>query len=976
MINQASSRKRRRLLSTSAMPVIAAAMLPALPILPAAAQETGASEDDRIVVTGSRIARRDLSAPSPLTTVDSAALAINNTVNTEEFLNDLPQLVPAFDSSSNNPGDGTATLSLRGLGANRTLILVDGKRMVGESIAQTVDINNIPAALIEQIEIVTGGASAVYGSDAVAGVVNFILKDDFEGLEVNATYRLAGEGDAGIVNLDATFGGNFADGRGNAVFSTSYTNRESLFQGDRDFSRDTLVDNGDEGFGLSGSSNIPGTLFTPGSGPDDFDWTSIIGQPLPADCENNSCSGVLVNDAGQLEAFKTGTPNNLYNFAPTNYLQLPQERYNLSGFATYEIADNVEAYGRGIFSHVLVETELAPTPAGLTFSVEADNPFLFGSPNTEGAAQLGQLLIACGAACRADTDDDGEEEFIFNTNRRYQEIGGRNNTRETNTFQIGGGLRGNFDLGAQTLDWDVYAQHGRSSVTQIQTGNLSIRAITDAILEGEANIFDGPNSLQPDVAEDVARTGAIYSVTETTQVLATLSGETGIKLASERPVAFAAGLEYREESSLQQPDSVLGPDVRGFNQSVFVQGRYDAYEVFGELAVPVISDMPFVQSFDINGAFRYSDYSSVGGVTSFAVGGEWQIDPNVRLRAQFQRAVRAPNLQELFITPFNGFPGASDPCDGSAFGAWDLLSEDRQASIEAACIANGVPANRVGASLNFFSQIESIFSGFGSELEAEEADTLTLGAVFTPEFAPGLSMSVDYYDIEISNAIGAQTVQSIAEDCIFFELDSACGQINRDPSTGRIVRFGSTDNPILFSNQVGLFVRGIDVAVNYSFDLPENWGTFNWRFDGTHTLENAELGLPGSVLLDCAGSYGGPCGEPTPEWKFTTFGTWQWNALTTTLRYSWISGVDDIFFARYDNVPGGRFVSSVESYGNLDLNVQYAVTESVTILGGIDNLLDADVPILGDCCNEQANTWPATYETLGRQFFFGARLRF
>ena len=957
------------------MPVIAAAMLPALPILPAAAQETGASEDDRIVVTGSRIARRDLSAPSPLTTVDSAALAINNTVNAEEFLNDLPQLVPAFDSSSNNPGDGTATLSLRGLGAERTLILVDGKRMVGNNISQVVDINNIPAALIEQIEIVTGGASAVYGSDAVAGVVNFILKDDFEGLEVNATYRLAGEGDAGVVNLDATFGGNFADGRGNAVFSTSYTNREALFQGERDFSSDTLVDNQDS-FGLSGSSNIPGTRFRPGTGSSNFDWTPVLGQDLPDSCNGNTCSGAFVNDAGELEGFRLGTPNDLYNFAPTNYLQLPQERYNISGFATYEIADNVEAYGRGIFSHVLVETQLAPTPAGLTFSVEADNPFLFGSPNTEGAAQLGQLLIACGAACLADTDDDGEDEFTFRTSRRYQELGGRNNTRETNTFLIGGGLRGDFQLGEQTLDWDVYAQHGRSSVTEIQTGNLSISAITDAILEGRANIFDGPNSLQPEIAEEVGKTGAIYSVTETTQVLATLSGETGIKLASERPVAFAAGLEYREESSLQQPDSVLGPDVRGFNQSVFVQGRYDAYEVFGELAVPVISDMPFVQSFDINGAFRYSDYSSVGGVTSFAVGGEWQIDPNVRLRAQFQRAVRAPNLEELFITPFNGFPGASDPCDGGTFGAWDLLSDEGQAAIEAACIANGVPAGEVGEFLNFFAQIESVFSGFGSELEAEEADTLTLGAVFTPEFAPGLSMSVDYYDIEISNAIGFQTTQSILEDCIFFDLQGACNFINRDPTSGEIITVGSSDNPVLFSNQVGLFVRGIDVAINYSFDLPENWGTFNWRFDGTHTLEDSQLGLPGSVLLDCAGFYGGPCGEPTPEWKFTTFGTWQWNALTTTLRYSWISGVDDIFFARYDDVPGGRFVSNIESYGNLDLNVQYAVTESVTILGGIDNIFDADVPILGDCCNEQANTWPATYETLGRQFFFGARLRF
>lgn len=967
-----TKRMAGRFLRTTMLSGFAAAA--AMPVLPAVAQDADAAEDDRIVVTGSRIARPDLASPSPLTTVDAASLAINNTVNTEDFLNDLPQLIPSFDSTSNNPGDGSARLSLRGLGANRTLILVDGKRMVAEGISQIVDVNNIPAALVQEIQLITGGASAVYGSDAVAGVVNYILKDDFEGLEVNATYRTTGEGGGGTINLDATFGGNFADGRGNAVMSVSFTERDDLFQGERDFSSDTLSDLGDS-FGTSGSSNVPGTRFRPGpSGGGNFDWTSLLGQALPDNCAGNTCSGATITDGGALDSFKFGEPNDLYNYAPTNYLQLPQERYNVSTFATYEITDNIEAYGRGLFSHVLVDSQLAPTPAFITFTVEDDNPFLFGSPNTQGAADLGTLLQNCTTCFQADTNGDGNDEYVFRTNRRYQELSTRNSLRDTNTFQIGGGLRGDFDLGGQNLQWDVYAQHGRSAVNQVQTGNISVSAIQDAVREGRANIFDGPNSLTPEIAEEIQRTGAINQVTETTQVLATLSGETAFRLASENPVAFAVGLEYREEYSLQQPDSVLGPDVAGFNQSQFVEGRYDAYEAFGELNIPVISDQPFVESFDINGAYRYSDYSSVGGVSSFAVGGFWQIDSNIALRAQFQRAVRAPNIAELFITPTNGFPGVADPCD-NVFGNWDFLSAEQQTSVSAACVADGVPLASVGTFLNSNPQIETVFSGFGSELEAEEADTLTIGGIFTPDFAPGLSIAIDYYDIEIANAIGRQTSQAIVEDCLFFGVQSACDLTQRDAG-GEIVTFGTPDSPVLIANQVGLFVRGIDLAINYNFDLPDNWGSFLWRFDGTHTLKNASQGSPEATVLDCAGFYGSACLEPTPEWKFSTYGTWQWNALTATLRYSWISGVDDAFNIRYDGYSDQRFVDSIDAYGTMDINLQYALNEIVTLTGGIDNILDADVPLLGSCCNEQANTWPATYETLGRQFFFGAKLRF
>ncbi|MEZ5893217.1 MAG: TonB-dependent receptor [Parvularculaceae bacterium] len=957
-----------RFLRSTMLTGVAAAV--AMPVL---AQE---GDDDTIVVTGSRIAREDLSAPSPLTTVDAATLAITATVNTEDYLNDLPQFIPSFDSTSNNPGDGTARLSLRGLGSNRTLILLDGKRMVAEGISQVVDINNIPAALVERIEVVTGGASAVYGSDAVAGVVNYILKDDFEGVELNGSYRLTDKNDAQTLNLSAVIGGNFADGRGNAVVAMSYTDRKDLFQGDRAFSSDTLTDNGDS-FGSSGSSNIPGTRFRAGAaGGSNFDWTPLIGQALPDVCDDNSCSGVLVNDSGSLEEFKFGTPTdpttNLYNFAPTNYLQLPQERFNFSAFSTYEINDHLEAYARGVFSHVLVDSQLAPTPAGITFTVEDNNPFLFGSPNTQGAADLATLLVGCAKCFQADSNGDGNDEYVFRTARRYQELGTRNSLRSTNTFLLGGGFRG--DL-TENLHWDVYGQYGRSEVTQTQTGNISVSAIQAAVREGRANIFDGPNSLQSDIGDEITRTGAIQSVTETTQVLATVSGETGLQFGNAAPVAFAAGVEYREEASLQQPDSVLGPDVAGFNQSVLVQGRYDAYEVFGEVDIPLIADVQFIQNFGINGAYRYSDYSTVGGVSSFAVGGDWQVDSNVRFRAQFQRAVRAPNIGELFIAPANGFPGVADPCD-ARFGNWGVLSAEQQATVTAACIADGVDAMNVGTGLNGNGQIESVFAGFGTDFEAEKADTLTIGAVFTPEFIPGFTATVDYYKIQIDNAIGAPSSQALVEDCILFGIAEACAFTDRDAG-GELVSFGmGASGPILVQNQVGLTVKGIDVGLAYRFDLPNEMGSFAWRFDGTHTMKNETQLSPGSAPLDCAGYYGGACGEPTPEWKFSTFGTWSTGGLSATLRYSWISGMTDGFAIRYDNYLPNVFVGEIGSYGTFDLNLTYDVNETVTLSAGMENVLDKDPPVLGSCCNEQANTWPATYETLGRQIFFGATLRF
>jgi outer membrane receptor protein involved in Fe transport len=483
--------------------------------------------------------------------------------------------------------------------------------------------------------------------------------------------------------------------------------------------------------------------------------------------------------------------------------------------------------------------------------------------------------------------------------------------------------------------------------------------------------------VQPDIATEISRTGMIHATTETTQILGTITGETQIvsPLASSA-AGFAFGVEYREEAAVQQPDSVLGPDVIGFNQSVFVAGRYDVYEAFMEADIPLIEDKAFIDSFSINGAYRFSKYSTVDTVHSYAIGGNWQVVPDFRIRAQFQRAVRAPNISELFIAPANGFPGVADPCDGAVFGNWNFLSPEQQAEVDLNCQADGVLAANVGGFLQGNPQTETIFAGFGTDFEEEKADTLTLGAVFTPQFLPGFTATLDYYDIKINNAIGAPSAQAVIEDCILFGIASACAFTDRD-ATGVLETIGfGASGPILVRNNVGLFVRGIDLGISYQFDMPEDWGSFAWRFDGTHTFEASNQGSADAALLDCAGYYGGACGEPTPVWKFTTSGSWMWGPLTTVLRYSWISGVNDAFTIRYDAYAGQRLVPDIGAYGTLDLSVGFDINENVTLRGGVENLLNNDPPELGSCCSEQGNTWPATYETLGRQFFFGATLRF
>jgi len=958
--------------------VVASLAMTAAPVW---SQETDeddeAATDDRITVTGSRIQRPDQVSPSPITSVDEAALEVNNTVNIEDTLNDLPQLVPSFDASSNNPGNGTALLSLRGLGAARTLVLMDGRRIVGEGADNLVNINVIPTALIERVDVVTGGASAVYGSDAVAGVVNFILKDDFQGVEFDVSRRWTEAGGAGNTAYSLTLGGNFDAGRGNAVLAMSYNDREDLFQGDRAFSRDTLIDNGSGTFGTTGSINVPGTLFLA----PDFSGFDPNVAPNYADQFNNLCSGadtcwdfgLLTDGAGGALPFRTAGPNNdRYNYAPTNYLQLPQERYNLASFVTYEINDNVEAYGRAFYTNAIVDSQLAPTPGGtqFDFTIDANNPFLTG--------ELRDLFEANSSINVGDVDGDGVDEFQFTTGRRYEEIGTRNSLRDTHTFQIGGGLRGAIN---DNWNYDVYGHFARSRADQIQTGNVSISAVQRIVEEGRWNIFGGPGALTPDLADEISRTGAIFETNEQIQLLASVDGIIdGVQLPSaDTPLGVAFGVEYRDEFVRRQPDSVLGPDVMGFNQSTFIEGSFDVSELFAEANLPLIEDAPFADYAALNAGFRLSDYSSVGQTESFFFGGEWLPTETVRVRAQFQRAVRAPSVADLFQTDTNGFPGVQDPC-ASGNGAFALLSPDQQSTVIANCEnLEGVPVGSVPVP-QINSQVESIFTG-AQNLEAEEADTITIGVQWQPNFVPGLSLTLDYYDIEISNALGGPTAQQVVNDCVLNGNPAACAITNRQ-GNGALEVFGDrtgTDpngdgirQSLSTANQVGLFVEGFDYGATYDLTPDWNFGSFRFGLTGTYTESNSFQPTQTLGTIECAGFYGADCGEPTPESKLLGNVTWMVGPLDATLRWTRIGEVTDVQTQFLGAYADGLDVTDIDAFNYFDLSANYRITDSIRVYGGLRNLFDEKPPVLGDGPqSEQANTWPATYDALGRQFFIG-----
>jgi iron complex outermembrane receptor protein len=945
-----------RLLTTSLLFGVAVTSTSALAqeaSVPADATDAAAA-DEVIVVTGSRIARPDLEASSPITFVRAEDIALSGSTNVEQFLNELPQVTPDATGTTNNGTDGgIATINLRDLGANRTLVLVNGRRFVASNNLGWVDVNNIPAPLVERVDIVTGGASAVYGSDAVAGVVNFILKDDFEGAEFGGQYRITEEGDAAIFSTDVTLGANFEDGRGNAVLHASYNKRRSLLAGARAATATALGDFGDDPvdgglFPLGSSRILGGVILVP-------DTVLPDGTVAP--------NGVFFTPDGNPIAYDGST----FNFQPLNYLQTPQERYLISGMAHYDVTDNITAFMEGTYINTRSFQQLAADANDIP------------EPPAQLLATIANPLFSAGLQDYLATNFDDDGDGIASVpafRRRMQDVGPRFNEFEHDSWRILAGLRGS--LGDSGLNFEAYYSKARTNRTEVLTAYTSDIRIGQALLVEPdpanpgafrcvdagarangcvpINIF-GSDVLSPEGAAFISPTALVRRSTEQDIASGVISGSLFDLGAG--PVAFAIGAEYRKEQSDNLPDDIvqsgeLGP---GSNEEP-TQGQFNVKEFYGEISVPVFTGLT------LEAALRYSDYSTVGGVWTYKAGGQFEPIEGIRFRGLYQRAVRAPNIYELFQGTAAGADDFDDPC---------AARNSPSAELQAFCIAQGVPASVLPTFAGDPGSQATTFFGGNENLREEKSDTYTFGVVLQPRAIPGFTASVDYYKINVEGAIDDLNAATTGQLC-FDSLDltsEACQNIVRDPVNGIVIGITALRANLALEKR-----EGIDWQVGYQFNLDSfgldgNGTRVTLQNVGNYSLTNEYQPLEGSAFIDCNGRFGPGCtglGDfVSPKWRTNT---------TITLAsgdFGWRNQIRVIGPIR--NTQEGAFIKKIKTQAYWDTVFNWSASENFDFTLGIDNVLDKGIPILADA-GPDGNTDASLFDVFGRTYFVGGRLRF
>ena len=902
-------------------------------------------------------------------------VSVFNTVNVEDYLNTLPHFVPSFDSSSNNPGNGTARLDLRGLGSNRTLILFNGRRFADFGVTGVVDVNALPASLIERVDILTGEGGVQYGGGGTGGVVNFYAKEDFEGLQFDVSHeRSAADWDADVFNAAVTLGSGFADGRGRAAFAASYTNRSSVLRGDRGFSAVTLEDPGAGGSALAatGSLAIPGAFITDPAFTN-FGLSDDQVAAIDPACAGLECFGFRIDENQVLRGFRNGPLSgddilDRYNYAAPNHLQLPQERYSLYGTSAYDINDGVAVYAHGLFSNNIIETQLSPSSASPFggVSINLDNPFLAQQPELLG-------LIENSAANNGDGTAD-----IF-VSKRLTEVGPRRAQFDNSAFQTGIGVRGDV---VDNLSFDLYAGFSKSSSSAVLSGGASVSAFADAVFcDGgptatasgctapAANIFGGPGSISPEAAAFIGRTGVVRSDSEMFQTVLNLKWRASSLKSpwSDAGPVFDAGIEYRNVDQARIVDSVVDASFgafAGFVPQRSIEGGYDVVEFFAGGAAPLVSGAQLARNLSVTGGVRWSDYATSGEALSYEARADWSPVEGVSLHASYQRAHLTPGIAALFAETVNSFPAVIDPCAAGGFGGGDPRL------IPQTCTDTGVPADQIGLFFPTPFQVPAITGG-NAELTEEDATTFTAGVQFEPAIAPGLTVWADYFRTSIDDSPINVGGRNIVEGCHFEGVAAFCDRIDR----GGSLSIQSIDATTINAGEAD--VPGVDFGLRYTLADLDFGGTalgvVNFDFVATRLLESEFNGPFFLPVIECDGAFGSSCGEPQPTYKHALQINHQIGAFTSRLRWRRIGGVlaTASLAERVSDLS-----DSIGAADYVDVATEFAVRKNVSIEIGVRNITGEAPPVLGTTASEQANTWPATYETLGRQVFAGVSLNF
>ena len=958
---------------------------------PAAAAGSDALQE--VVVTGSRISVPNQVSISPVTFVSAVDISASGVTRVEDLLNQLPQVFASQGANVSNGAFGTANVDLRGLGPKRTLILVNGLRL-GAGDPRTggsSDINMIPAELIDSIEVLTGGASSTYGADAVGGVVNFKLNDHFEGVKIVADagiYNHSNKNTDGVedaiaaahfqeapstVNTGAQkslafiAGVNSPDGKGNATFYATYRNVAAVLQSKFSYSACTL----NSGFATSNSGK-----FSCGGSSTGFPGRfATIGAGAPA--SNNT-----IGPNGTLIPYTTA---NAYNFGALNFFQRPDERYTAGAFLHYDFNDHAQVYASTMFMNDKSLAQIAASGAFFAnFPTNCANPFLSSQ----------ELAAWCGGS----TVGDATNLFI---GRRNVEGGGRVDSLEHTDWRVTLGVKGKIVDG---WDYDVSWQHSFVNLSESQENYFSSDRIEEAL-----NVIQTPTGPQcvigpPCVPYNIFSLGQVTpamlaylevpgvqtgSIAQT-MVDANITADLG-KYGAQVPTAASGlkvnfGAEWRDVTEVTTPDEEFrAGDLAGLGGKVLpTAGVIISREAFFEARMPLIDDHFLAHSLAIETGYRYSDYSLGFKTNTYKFGVEWSPISDVRLRGSFQRAVRAPNVTELFTPQGTGLDGNADPCAGT------VAQLTARGITQAQCVAAGVPAAAFGTVVpNSSNQYNGLLGG-NPDLKPETALTSSFGIGWSPSFVPGLRMQIDYFGIKIENVIKTIGAGAVLQQCVnsgFF-----CNDIHRDANNSLWL---SNDGYVVDSlaNVGKLETRGIDLDLSYGFDIGAA-GRIRTNLNGTYIdlYRATPIASDPSTAVNCAGLYGDTCSSASPtsipifRWRHILRTTWAtpWQGLDLTASWRYFSAMKLDSLSPQPNlshapatVANGGISSSdaaIKAYNYLDLSAAVKIMDKMTFRVGVNNVFDKDPPIIGGsnlpAVFGNGNTVPQVYDALGR-FIFG-----
>jgi iron complex outermembrane recepter protein len=927
------------------------------------------AKEEVITVTGSTIERKTLTTPAPLTILNRDDLNAAGRSTVGDILQSLPAQSNAINAQVNNGGDGATRVDIRGLGTNRTLTLINGRRVVpgGTGADASVDLNAIPLAVIERVEVLKDGASAVYGSDAIGGVVNIITRTDFDGTEVALYTGGSQHGDGFTYDASFVTGHNSENKKGNIIFSAGIQSQDPVFAGDRGFSKyDKTFDFSTKTPSNSGSTSIPGgridsTLIdTNGDGIANHNPMAkdADGKLIPVDATQNIC-GVGVkyctsNGAGGERPYVQ--PDDFYNYQPANYLYTPSSRYNVYSAGTYKLIPEVSTFFEASYLNRTSDQQLASEPFVEAATISKDsiyNPY------------------------------NGD---VLAYRRRLEEFGPRRALQNVDTFRIVAGFQGSVPEDAAALKnwkWELSYNYGRTDSTQQNRGNLILSRLSNALgpsfLDGNGkphcgtptapltdgcvpmNILgpgpsianNGVGSIDPAAEAYVTFTGINSGYNEQQTVLAQAHGRIA-KLPNNGDLSLAFGADYRKEAGGFSPDPLTATGDTTGNAIAPTDGSYNVSEGFAEISLVPISGQKFAEWVELNLAARAFHYDTFGNGVTWKAGGLFRTINGFAVRGTYSTAFRAPSVGELFGGKTDGFPPAEDPCDTTppSIGKGPplvLTGVTRDKCMEA----------KVPDGSSFGTAQPRAVGGGNTGLEAETANVITAGVVFEPPQVKGLALTVDYWNVDISKAIQTLGATAILSNCYTRGIQQYCDQVHRDPTRGYQIDF--IDNPV--SNVGGTRTSGLDFAVVYDHkfgnigrfrEQAEAQYLFKYNLDNTiqvlHGLGNYDLGVYPRIKANLAVSWSHPTGVGA--------------GLNVRLigPYNECDG---------DDCNGGQLHRKVETWYKGDLYVSYGfknVAGRTTLTAGVNNVLNRDPSLIyiGFAGDSDAST----YDYMGR-FFYG-----